>query len=203
MPPSLAGIDAAAPRYTTEDERLVSEIAGSILNIAATADHFEAGDPFQVRSVGSAEGRRRFSLSRRAEVFTVDVPGHVWAPASYVRLARSFMADAADQTLSEDPAQDQVALTAVLDPTARAAQHVRVARLLAEHPRSAAIHRRTALLLGADAARQAGPERRELLCRMTAHLAVARALHPGVADAEARSAERQLTELAAAPEPQR
>src|ERR1041385_2285395 len=84
--PSLRGISAAAPRYTTEDERLVSEIAGSILNIAAFADHFETGESFQVRKTGRTWGVLRFSLARRAEGFTVEVAGHVWVPGAYARL---------------------------------------------------------------------------------------------------------------------
>jgi hypothetical protein len=198
MPPTLSGINASAPRYVTEDERLVSEIAGSILNIAAFADHFDPGDPFQVRNVGGADGRAKFSLARRAEVFTVEVPGHVWYPSAYERLARSFMADAADVTVTEDPAQDRTPLPVLLDAQLIAAHTARLSRLLDEHPRSAAIHRRAALLLGADATRGAASDRRLALCRMTAHLAVARALHPGDLDAEGRLAERRLADLAAA-----
>jgi len=197
MPPSLSGINAEAPRYTTEDERLVSEIAGSILHIAAFADHFEPGDPFQVRNIAATPTRTKYVLARRADVFTVVVPGQVWHPASYERLARSFMADAADQTLTEDLAQDHAALPATLDSSSIAAQNARLDRLLSEHPRSAAIHRRAALLLGAAARQQTGAERQAVLCRITAHLAVARALHPGDLDTEARLAELQLADLVA------
>jgi hypothetical protein len=198
MPPSLTGINAAAPAYTSEDEKLVSEIAGSILNIAAFADHFEPGDPFQVRNVSATATRSKFSLARRAEVFTVELPGHVWHPASYVRLARSFMADAAGPTLSEDLTQDHAAVPAALDPQTAAAQNARLTRLLADHPRSAAVHRRAALILGAEARQRTGAERRLLLCRITAHLAVARALHPGDLGTEGQLAELQLADLAAA-----
>jgi hypothetical protein len=196
LSPSFSGINAGAPRYTTEQERLVSEIAGSILNMAAFADHFEPGDPFQVRNVGVTRGRAKYSLARRAEVFTVELPAHVWVPASYLRLARSFMADAADPTLSEDPAQDHVALSAVLD-GGIAAQDVRLSRLLGQHPRSSALHQRAALLLASAAKRTPAADRPELLCRMTAHLAVARALHQGTLETEGQLAERQLAALAA------
>jgi hypothetical protein len=197
MPPSLHGINAEAPPYTSEEEKLVSEIAGSILNIAAFADHFEPGDPFQVRNVAATGTHSKFSLARRAEVFTVELPGHVWHPASYVRLARSFMADAADPMLTEDLAQDHTALPAVFDVRTAASEDARLTRLLAEHPRSAAMHRRAALILGAEAKQRSGPERRLLLCRITAHLAVARALHPGALDTEGQLAELQLADLAA------
>ena len=197
MPPSLAGINTAAPAYTREDERLVSEIAGSILNIAAFADHFEPGDSFQVRNAPASRGVNRFSLTRRAEVFTIELNDHVWRPAGYVRLARSFMADGAESTLTEDPALDPAPVNSVLDAGAIAAQNLRLSRLLAEHPRSPALHQRAALLLGVAARQQTGAERRRLLCRMTAHLAVARALHQGRLDGEGLLAERQLAALAA------
>jgi len=203
MSPSLSGISASAPRYTTENERLVSEIAGSILNIAAFADHFEPGDSFQVRSAAAAAGHAKFTLTRRAEVFTVEVPAHVWVPSSYARLARSFMADAADSALSVDPVQDHVALAGVLG-GGLLVQNTRLSRLLAEHPRSAALHQRAALLLGAAAKERSGSDRRVLLSRMTAHLAVARALRQGPLDAldplevEGQLAERQLAALASA-----
>ena len=197
MAPSLAGINAAAPAYTREDERLVSEIAGSILNIAAFADHFEPGDPFQVRNAHTSGAVSRFSVTRRAEVFTIDLSDHVWRPTGYVRLARSFMADGADSTLTEDSAIDDLPVNAVVDPGAVTAQNVRLSRLLAEHPRSPALHQRAALLLAAAMRQQTATGRRILLCRMTAHLAVARALHQGRLDAEGQLAERQLAALAA------
>lgn len=197
MPPSLAGINTAAPPYTREDERLVSEIAGSILNIAAFADHFEPGDSFQVRHAGGSEGVNRFSVTRRAEVFTVELGDDVWRPTGYIRIARSFMADGADSTLTEDSAPDPAPVNAPLDARAMAAQNLRLSQLLAEHPRSSALHQRAALLLGAAARQQTGAGRRVLLCRMTAHLAVARALHQGRLDGDGQIAERQLAALAA------
>src|SRR4051812_24307399 len=74
---SVAAMNQTQPLYTTEDERLVSAIAGSILNIAAFADRFDAGDRFQVRHVSAAGQAGKFSLARRAEVFTVEVGSHV------------------------------------------------------------------------------------------------------------------------------
>jgi hypothetical protein len=194
LTPPLRVIDASAPRYTTEEERIVSEIAGSILNIAAFADHFEPDVPFQVRNVGPS----RFSVARRAEVFTVEVPVHIWTPASYERLARSFMADGAGVSISEDLAVDQADAAALLEGGAGAigAQNVRLSRLLADHPRSAALHERAALLLAAATRRNTGV-RRQLLSRMTAHLAVARALHQGQLSADGQLAERLLSSMAA------
>src|SRR4051812_16855962 len=197
--PSLSGVSVNGPRYTTEDERLVSEIAGSILNIAAFADHFEMGDPFHVRNIGTrGTSGVRFTVARRAEVFTVEVPGHVWRPASYVRLARSFMAEGADSIVSADPYRDRVDMTPLLNGGADVirVQNVRLSRLLAEHPRSASLHRRAPTLLPAAARREAPADRRELLCRMTAHLAVAGALGETTAAGDAQLVDRLLETLA-------
>jgi hypothetical protein len=195
LTPTLSVIDANAPRYTTEDERIVSEIAGSILNIAAFADHFEPGAPFQVRNVGPS----RFSVARRAEVFTVEVRGHVWTPGSYERLARSFMADGAGFTISEDLATDrqQAGLAGATGGEAIARENVRLSRLLQTHPRSPALHERAAMLLAVAATNRATGDAdiRPLLCRMTAHLAVARALHGDVLSADGALAERLLAQL--------
>jgi hypothetical protein len=198
MAPSLSGIDAAAPRYTREDERLVSEIAGSILNIAAFADHFEPGDPFQVRNVSSTRGVAKFSLTRRAELFTVEVRRDVWRPEAFLRLARSFMADGAGVSISEDPTVDHAAALATPSgEEAVAAENQRLSRLLQAHPRSPALHEKAALLLALVATERATAEAdiRPLLCRMTAHLAVARALHGNTLSGDGQLAERLLAQL--------
>jgi hypothetical protein len=196
----VSAVNTAGPLYTTEQEHFVSEIAGSILNIAAFADRFDVGDPFHVRNVLPSNPTTKFTVARRAEVFTVEVPGHVWVPRSYGRLARSFMADGAGLSISEDPVRDRADVENLLNPMADGLriQNARLSRLLQEHPRSASIHERAALLLGAAAARQAaaGRDPRPLLCRMTAHLAVARALHDGKLTADGELAERMLSGLA-------
>jgi hypothetical protein len=199
--PSLTDLSASGPRYTTDDEQIVSEIAGSILNIAAFADHFEPGEPFHVRNVGAhTPGTHRFSLARRAEVFTVELSSHAWRPASYERLARSFMADGADMVLGTDGYRDRADASVWIEAgeDVLRAQNVRLSRLLAEHPRSAALHERAGVLLAVSAARRAasGEDIRPLLCRMTAHLAVARALHDGVLGSDGELAERMLAGLA-------
>jgi hypothetical protein len=197
---SVSSFNEPRPLYTTEQERLVSAIAGSILNIAAFADRFDEGDPFQVRNVLPLARPSKFTLARRAEVFTVEVQDHVWLPRSYSRLARSFMADGAGLSISEDPVRDEADVALLIDPTAEGVrqQNVRLSWLLQEHPRSASVHERAALLLGAAAGRQmaGGRDARALLCRMTAHLAVARALHDGPLSADGDHAEHMLSGLA-------
>jgi len=104
-------LETSSSLYTTENEAVVSEIAGSILNIAAAASHFAPGDPFQVRNTGSAD-RPRFRLTRRGEVFNVTPSRQVWEPEAYVALARSFMADGAGPLVSADPATSAMKLLA-------------------------------------------------------------------------------------------
>jgi hypothetical protein len=196
---SVVAFNEPAPLYTTDQERLVSAIAGSILNIAAFADRFEPGDPFQVRNTANTRDTARFSVVRRAEVFTVEVGTHVWVPRAYGRLARSFMADGAGLSISEDPATDRdgarVTRGASDDDVMR--ENARLSILLQAHPRSAALHEKAALLLALEATRQATTDAdiRPLLCRMTAHLAVARALHADVLSGDGQLAERLLGQL--------
>jgi hypothetical protein len=185
-------IDATPESAVAREQHwIVSEIAGSMLNIAAFAGHFEAGDPFQVRNAGTlASGAQRFKLTRRVEEYTVTT-AHPWSPDVYVRVARSLMADGAGMSVTEDPVQ----VRADAGPAA-------VSRLLHEHPRSAALHERAAFLLGTSVQKREaaapGFDPRPTMCRMTAHLAIAQALHPGGATKDGRLAEQMLAAMASA-----
>lgn len=191
--PVLESAPPPASTATREQEWIVSEIAGSMLNIAAYAGHFEPGDPFQVRNVGGeANGAQRFRLTRRVEEYTVTIE-HRWTADPYVRVARSLMADGAGLSVTEDAGVERV----------EGAGPQAVSRLLQNHPRSAAVHERAALLIGlavqkrATALQPQAYDARPALCRMTAHLAIARALHPGGATKDGRAAEQILASLAA------
>jgi hypothetical protein len=191
FPPALEDAPAAATTATREQEWIVSEIAGSMLNIAAYAGRFEPGDPFQVRNIGiDSTGAPRFRVTRRVEEYTVTT-GRPWTPDAYVRMARSLMADGAGLSVTEDTSADRVDGAGVQV----------VSRLLQNHPRSAAVHERAALLIGISVQKRAvaaaGFDARRALCRMTAHLAVARALHPAGPTQDGRSAEELLASLAA------
>jgi hypothetical protein len=188
-PDGEAGGAVAKPAVIREQEWIVSEIAGSMLNIAAFADHFEPGDPFQVRNAGSDPSGARFKVTRRVEEYTITTL-EAWAPEPYVRMARSLMADGAGLTISEDAVPDRV------DGTGPQA----VSRLLQSHPRSALVHQRAAFLLGLSVQKRAaaaGFDPRPTLCRMTAHLAIARALHPEEMSRDGKAAERMLMAAAA------
>ena len=76
-----------------------------------------------------------------------------------------------------------------------------MSRLLQNHPRSAAVHERAALLVGLSVQKRAiaspGFDARPALCRMTAHLAIARALHPGALTRDGHAAAQLLVSVAA------
>jgi hypothetical protein len=101
------------------------------------------------------------------------------------------MADGAGLSVTEDLAADHVDGA---DPQA-------ISRLLQAHPRSAAVHERAALLIGQAVQNRAAAspdyDARPALCRMTAHLAVALALHPAGPTRDGRTAEQLLNTLAA------
>ena len=186
-PASATAGDTAAAR---EQEWIVSEIARSMLNAAAYAGHFDTGDPFQVRSVGrGSTGARKFRLTRGAEEYTVTTE-HPWMPEPYTRMARSLMADGAGLSVTEDAITDHV----------DAAGAQTISRLLQNHPRSGVVHERAALLLGLSVQKRviasATFDARPVLCRMTAHLAIARALHAGGPTKDGQSAEQLLATLA-------
>jgi len=189
FPSPAAGAATPDTAVTRQQEWIVSEIAGSMLNIAAFAGHFEAADPFQVRNAGTdPTGVQRFKLARRVEEYTVTT-AQPWTPDAYVRMARNLMADGAEMSVTEDP----VAVRADAGPVA-------VSRLLHDHPRSATLHYRAAYLLSLYVQKredaQAGFDPRALLCRITAHLAIARALHPGEPTGDGRLAARILSAMA-------
>ena len=189
--PAFESAPASNSPAIREREWIVSEIAGSMLNIAAYAGHFEPGDPFQVRNIGSeARGAQRFRLTRRVEEYTITTD-RPWTPDAYVRMARSLMADGAGLSVTEDLGAEHV----------EGAGPQAASRLLQNHPRSAAVHERAALLIGLSVQKRAtafpGFDARPSLCRMTAHLAIARALHPDARTKDGRSAEQLLTSLAA------
>jgi hypothetical protein len=189
--PGLESAPPADSAATRQQEWIVSEIAGSMLNIAAYAGHFDAADPFQVRNVGAGgSGAQRFRLSRRLEEYTVTTD-RPWTPDAYVRVARSLMADGAGLAVTEDLAAERV----------EGAGPQALSRLLQNHPRSAAVHERAALLIGLSVQKRAtassGFDARLALCRMTAHLAIARALHPGAPTKDGHAAEQLLVSVAA------
>ena len=188
-----------APSFANEEAWLTSEIAGAIWNISA----FTA----RSRNVPQLPKATEHLQPGALAAFTVEIDGrahdiaiadYVWSPAPFVPLARALMppgeadhaADAADAGL----------LRALTNPRARVIQHqnVRLSALLRDRPRSPALHERAALLLGALALRENATsmsDPRLMMCRMTAHLAIARALELETTRVERKLADAVLLTL--------
>jgi tetratricopeptide (TPR) repeat protein len=184
---------AARPPFASEQAWLTSEIAGTIWNISA----FTAGSPIAPNRPVVTESRQPSALA----AFTVEVAGrrhdvaiadYFWSPSPFVPIARALMPEGAVDHAAD--ATDTELLTALTNPRADViqAQNVRLSALLHDHPRSSALHERAALLVGALALRENAAtmsDPRLMMCRMTAHLAVARAL-----DSDGTRVERGLAE---------
>jgi hypothetical protein len=199
--PASASVTPPRGTYATEQEWIVSDIANTILNVAAFARHEpDAGAASRVTDlhVTAPNVLARFSIERGAQHYTIDITEHLWAPGAFVAMARELIGPATD---SDANAPDgRLLIDALTDPTAGVIQseNVRVSRLLAERPRSPALHEQAALLLGALALRENASilsDPRVMMARMTGHLAVARALSPDVTTLEGRLAGAVLLTL--------
>lgn len=200
---SPVSASATPPRgtYAIEQEWIVSEIANTIMNVAAFAGHAaDAGAVSRVTDlhVTAPQVLARFSIERGAQRYTIDVADHLWAPGAFVAMAKELIgpANASDAVVSDG----RLLIQALTDPTAGVIQseNVRLSRLLAGQPRSPALHEQAALLTGALALRENASimsDPRLMMARMTAHLAVARALSPEVTTLEGRLAGAVLLTL--------
>ena len=191
--PASAPAVRASAAFPNEQTWLISEIGGAIWNISA----FTAGSaPSGARPV-VAESRQpgalaAFTLQIDSRSHDVAVTDYFWSPAPFVPLARALLPAAAPDRSAD--AADVELLTALTNPHPDViqAQNVRVSALLRDRPRSAALHERAALLLGSLALRENAAsmsDPRLMMARMTAHLAVARALDP-----DAKRIERALAD---------
>lgn len=109
-------------------------------------------------------------------------PAYAWDPAGYAPFARQLLGDA--KSADDNSADENDFLNALLTPTGKtlAEKDVELSRQLQENPTSVAAHEKAALLLLSVAIREnAGllNDTRRLLCRASAHLAVAQALRGG------------------------
>ena len=194
--PRPAVASGPAP-YTTEQEWITSEIVASIRNVGAFAN----GQPPDDSIVGVVDTGQAvppvlasFTATTGARsTHAVSIRDYMWSPASFTDLARDLVGRAND--VSAD-AVDSALLDALTAPRAATLQqqNVRLSAALRAHPRSAALHDRAALLLSSLALRESGgllSDPRQIMCRMTAHLAVAGALDP-----LSVSSERQLARAA-------
>jgi len=181
-PQATAPAARPSAAFANEQAWLISEIAGAIWNISA----FTAGSPPPGSRLEVTEDRQpgalaAFTLRIDGRSHAVAVTDYMWSPAPFVPLARALM-PSGEPDRSADAADTEL-LTALTNPMPDViqAQNIRVSSQLRGRPRSAALHERAALLLGSLALRENAAsmsDPRLMMGRMTAHLAVARALDP-------------------------
>lgn len=201
LPEQSATRSAARPAYTSEQEWLISEIVLAILNVSALANgRSDDGAPPTVIDLHVAQPPTlaRFSVTRKNVQFSIDVTEHLWAPNAFVPMARELLSV---EQASTPSATGSDLLAVLTEPTPETIQteNARLSRLLRDNLRSPALHEQAALLMGALALREnAGTlsDPRRMMCRMTAHLAIARALNPDAPTMEGRMANAVLLVLA-------
>lgn len=173
--------------FRTEEEWMVGEIVRDIAEMSqfARASRF---DPASVnatlaRSAASAGAWTATVASSGGKPVTVELPLRtgVWSPAEYEPLARALVAGLGRK---ESPSSDEALLASLLDLRAPVIerQNQWVSKRLETGMAKSTVHEEAALLLGAFALREAAgwfSDHRQLLCRLTAHLALADALREG------------------------
>ena len=199
--PSRQEPAAPALARATEQEWIVGQVVATIAGIAAPAA--SAAQPVPVRVVPDATeaGRDRMFavIAGDGMPIPVEVKGHIWSPETFAAVA--------DRLLQPQPAGvgsspvDVAARSRLADLTVATllVESERISALLEQDMRSAAAHEAAALLLGAFALREASGtlyDVRPALARITAHLAVARVLRPGVNGMDGMLAQVILTALA-------
>jgi hypothetical protein len=199
--------------WHTENEWLMQTIGRDLVEMVAWASDPASfrTQPVQVQfrpataSAGAAPlSVPRVHLEARGSRWSlnteVSTPTFVWSPADYEPTARALLAAARLGAVTSVP--DPVLPELLLDLRAETLAMVdqRVSARLARGLLDPSAHEDAALVLGALACREAAgvfDDPRALLARMSAHLALARALRaPGVAGDSGRLAEALLLTLA-------
>lgn len=164
--------------YQSEDEWIVSQTALAVLDLAryVAAGHATPAQQIALSDVTAAPASPRdFRLRVGDEDLSLHVDTHVWDPRVYRGLAADVTATVTDSDMTDD------VVTALTDVSGFVLQEVndRVSAALSAERCNAAHHEAAAFLLGALAFREASGsfyDPRLLLSRITAHLAVAKAL---------------------------
>jgi tetratricopeptide (TPR) repeat protein len=155
--------------WATEQDWIVDTISRDVREMAA----FAAGLPLPDRDAPAIH----------ADLLTLEP--HIFAPAVYAPLAAEVLATTAlSSPRPSSGAEDARLLKALLDLRAEVAvrESARVSGRLETEPSDPDAHERAALLLGAFALRDSAgyySDDRPALCRLTAHLSLARALRGG------------------------
>ncbi len=192
---------ATAPR-PTEQQWIVSDVVGTVAGIAVPRGRAARAVPVRVAPSTAPPGRDRsftVSIAGGAPIQVV-VAGHLWSPDTFGAVAQQLMRPAS--TGGAAPASPDAAARARLTDLTVATlldENDRISALLEKDMRSPGAHEAAALLIGAFALRESAGwfhDVRPSLSRMTAHLAVARALRPaGEAGKDGTLARAILTAL--------
>jgi hypothetical protein len=165
--------------YQSEDEWIVSQTARAVVDLAqfAQASAPPSLDQLAISRIATSGFPPRLTFRVGKRDAAIDLRTYVWDPDAYVPLARSA---GAPETGAAGVASDEV-VTALLDFTSQAfqAQNDAISAALQADFRNPANHEAAAFLLAALALREAAgqfSDSRPVLCRATAHLAMARAM---------------------------
>ncbi len=193
--------------WATEDEWLAGEVLRDLAEMTAWARDAARYRPPQVgvgvrpAPAGATALQLDVDLGLGPGKRVVDLRHYVWSPEDYAPVAGALLATAslAATPPSEDPGLPGTLTNARAEVLAQA--DVSVSARLGRSLLDAGAHEDAALVLGAFALREAAgsfTDVRRLLCRLSAHLALAQALRSGAAPSRAgRLAGATLLVLAA------
>jgi hypothetical protein len=190
------------PHGPTEEGWLVDETARDIAELLGFAKDRNGKVEFAPPVRKDAQTYElRAGLGGSEAKTTLTVADYIWSPTDYTSWAKELLAS---WKLTPEP-NSAAASPELLSTLTDAAPHTlieqskRVSEGLSEHPLDASLHEKAALLTAAFAMREAAGEfndtRREL-CRVAAHLAIARALRPAPDNLVRQMADATLQSLA-------
>lgn len=173
--------------WKNESHWLVHGITQDLAQMVAFAAKGETLDPASVETTVTpdAEGNDGFSVSVKSPAgktgLALKLQHHFWAPENYLPLAAALIKEAQlkPTTASSDGAKLPATLTSPESKTL-IAESKRLSAELSKQPLDASLHEEAALVIGTLAFRESSGrfnEVRPALGRMTAHLALARALN--------------------------
>ncbi len=186
VPASAADTPAATPAATlrhhaTEQEWLVADIVGTLVNLSHFAQPSRADDPPTIVVSQQPNGGRfdQFIVTIGATpAVTIGVVEHIWSPRTYEDLARTLFAG--NGRVTDTTEGDLNVRAALTDPSTEVMlqQDDRIAQALKDDMGSSSANESAALLAGVLALRESTTvisDIRPALSRMAAHLAIANA----------------------------
>ena len=178
-----------AGRYSTEEQWIVAEIAQDIVEMASYASDQRrktGGFDFVIDGPQGEPPSAKVSFLLPGGTgrlsHEVVIRNHVWSSEDYEPLAIAVLKGLGLEGFGAPGSTDETALAGLTNLRSRVmeTQNQQVSARLRSSMLDADAHEDAALLLGALALREASGhfwDTRQTLCRMTAHLAFARALH--------------------------